>query len=117
MKNYSNASRVRFEELRGVAFGDISLAYTPIGDPYENPARAIDIFNDTDEPLLVSFDGVIPHIYCPAKSGRVYDFGANRQASSDQLEQAKYTQAYVTASADLPTEGGIFLGIIFASND
>lgn len=117
MKNYSNASQVRFEELRGVPFGDISLAYEPIGDPYENPVRIFDVFNDTDEALLISFDGVTPHIYLPAHSGRIYDYGSNRQANSDQLEQAKATQVSVTASSDLPTEGGVFLTVIYASND
>jgi hypothetical protein len=117
MKNYSNAARVRFEELRGVEFGDIGLAYFAIGDPYQNPIRIFDVFNDTDASLLISFDGVTPHIYMPAHSGRIYDYGSNRQANSDQLEQEKMTQAWVTASSSLPTLGGLFVTVIYASND
>jgi len=117
MKNYSNASRVRFEELRGIEFSDITSAYAPIDGPYLNPIRIFDVFNATDEPVLISFDGVTPNIYCPPNSGRIYDYGANRQANSDQLEQAKATQVYVTASDALPTEGGVFVTVIYASND
>lgn len=117
MKNYSYATRVRFESLIEIAFGDITDTYVAFGDPYNNPIRIFDIFNDTDEPIMISFNGINDNIYCPAHSGRVYDYAANKQANADQLEQAKFTQAYIKYYADAPTLGGVFLGAIYASND
>lgn len=117
MKNYSNASMVRFTELQGVAFGDITGGYTPLGNAFDNPARIIDIFNDTDQPVLISFDGINPNIYVPSHSGRIYDYGSNAIANSNKLEQAKGTQAYISYNNVAPTLGGVFLGFIYASND
>lgn len=117
MKNYSNATRVRFEILKTVAFGSITNAYVAFGTPYADPIRILDIFNDTDAPIVISFDGTNNNIYCPAHSGRIYDYAANKQSNADQLEQAKFTQAYIKYFAGAPSVGSVFLGSIYASND
>lgn len=117
MKNYSNASRVRFEVIRIATFDEITADFTTFGSPFGDPALLIDIFNDTDQPVVISDDGISSKVYLPSHSGRVYDFGANAQANSYQLAQAKETQIYISYYANAPTLGGVFLTVIYASND
>ena len=117
MKNYSNASRARFEPIRIIEGTSISADLVAFGAPYNNPARIIDISNDTDQPVVISFDGINENVYCPAHSGRVYDFGSNRQANSDQFDQPKETQLYVASFDADPSLGNVVVGIIYASND
>ena len=110
-----NAIRVAYEDLREAAFGAIGAAYAIVGTATQNPIRIITIVNDTDAPVVISFNGVDDHIYVPATSGFTYDYNANKQDPSGIFQQPSGTEIYVKRHAGAPTTGDLAITIIYAS--
>jgi len=78
----SNAAT--FEALTSLAFGSIGAGYSLLLTPSGN-LRYIEIQNDTDAPVVISFDvGVTDHWHIPLKEPRIFDvnaFGAYQLAA------------------------------------
>jgi hypothetical protein len=115
--SYSNASKVYFEPIRSITYADITDDLESFADPFANPVRIIDLFNDTDHSVYISFNGIDNHIYLPAHSGRIYDYAANKQAISYEFNQQKQTQLYITYVTDAPTLGAVYVTVIYGSTD
>jgi hypothetical protein len=111
----SNAQRVKFENIRSLAFGSITTSYVAVGDQVDNPVRMIAIDNLSNANLLVSFDGVNDHTVVPAISGRVFDYASNRVGPEDRLEQPVNTQVYVKREGGAPSSGSVYVTVMFAS--
>jgi len=111
---YENAQRMRFEELRSIAFGDISGVYAQVGTQLANPARIIKMINSTDVDITVSFDGVTDHdILTTNATGFVYDIGTNKSLSAPFFLDIG-SSIYVKGT---PTSGSVYVVVIYASSN
>ena len=109
------ALRVRFEDLRTLAFGSISGTYALVGSTFSNPIRLINIVNDTDAAILVSFNGVDDKIYVPGSVAVVYDYSANKSDIAGYMEQAVGEGVYIKQYSDAPTSGVVAVTAVYAS--
>lgn len=107
--------RIRFEELRSLAFGDISGSYAAVGDPLGNAARMIIITNQTNADMIISFDGVNDHLFVISSSAIVFDFASNRVAPVDQLEMPLGTTVWVKEASGAPSSGSVYVAVVYAS--
>jgi len=107
-------SKAAFAELQSLAFGSISGAYASIGSPLPAPARIIKITNYTNEPVLISIDGVTNHDFIAEKGFALYDVMSNKsQTSSEELAFPAQTQVSVKQLVGAPTSGSVYLTILY----
>lgn len=111
----ATAQRIRYEPLRSLAFGSIIGTYVGVGASFANPVRMLMIDNLSDSDLYISFDGVNDHAVIAAHSGKILDYASNRMAPADHLEQSVGERVYVKAISVLPTDGDVFVSVIYAS--
>lgn len=115
MSNSANAVRVAYEDLRSIAFGSISAVYAGVGAPFANPVRILKVTNLTDANLLVSFNGIDDKDVVAANGFYLYDYASDRSETAGTLEQPVGERLYVKSETDDPTEGSIYVTIIYAS--
>ncbi len=111
----TTSQRVRYENLRSIAFGSITGTYAGVGASFANPVRILMIDNISDADVYVSFDGVNDKTIVAARSGKVIDYASNRTEPIGQLEQSVGERVYVKVITTLPTVGGVFVSVIYAS--
>ena len=112
MASSSLAVRVLPEELRSLAFGDISGSYAALGDPLAHPARIMLFQNATDKDVLVSWDGVTDHMMVPVQSFILVDVGTNKGIGSE-FAVAQETQFYVKDTGVATTLGAVYLTVLY----
>ena len=107
--------RIRYEPLRSLAFGGISGSYAGVGTAFVNPVRILEIANNTDADLFISFDGIVDRDFIAAKTGKVLDYGTNRANTGGQLDQAMGDRVYVRQVSGAATGGAVYVTVIYAS--
>lgn len=108
----------KYEPIRSLPAASIlAMAYTEIGDPFENPSRIFKITNLTDAALFISFDGVTDHDIVGANSFTLYDYCSDRSEQGGTLEQAAGTQVWVREESTPATTGTVYVTTIYASNN
>lgn len=107
-------TRVKFEEVREVAFGSITSNYTAVGSPLTDHARIIRLNNQTDVQVYISLDGSINHIRMAANSFLLLDFSANK-IRDDGLFASVGTQFYIKEEAASAGSGSFWIEVISAS--
>lgn len=111
----ATSQRIRFENLRSLGYASINGTYAGVGSSFANPVRMLKITNISDADLYISFDGVNDKDVVPAHSGQVYDYSSNREEPVGQLAQSVGERVYVKVVSTLPTIGGVFVTVIYAS--
>lgn len=96
---------VKNEAIREVAFGSINATFTALGAVLAHDAFTVSMFNDSDQNIYVSTDGVTEHIKVAAQTGRVFDYKTN-----DMYRKAG-TQFSIKYDAGAPTTGGFWLEV------
>ena len=109
MANYALSVRMYPEVLRTLAFGSISGTYIGIGTPLENPSLQIVIQNWTDQPVMLSWDGINDHF--PLASGCAWDSDNTTNRAREQgLYIPQGQRFYVSLiGVTAPTSGAIYL--------
>lgn len=110
-----SAARVRFEPLRSLAFGSISGTYAGIGAPFSHPVRLIHVTNLTDADLFISFNGTDDHAVVSNNGFFLYDYSSNKSDQCGFLEQASGERVYAREIDGSPTEGSVYVTVIYAS--
>lgn len=111
-----SAVRVRFEEVRVLAFGLVLPAYTMVGLPFEHPIRLLKILNATDADVVISYDGVTDHDVIPALGFCLYDFASNKSSVGGHLEMPIGGAVYARQLAAPGTLGAVAVVCMYASN-
>ena len=106
-------TRVSFDEIRELDFGDISGTYASVGTPFADHVRLIDFNNGTNEDLYISFDGVTNHLRIRANSFKLFDLSANK-IRDDGLFIALGTQIYVKEVSASVTSGTFWVEVMSA---
>ena len=116
MGNLLSSNRIRFENLRILYAGSVSVFVpTAVGLPFANPVRMLKITNLTDANLLISFNGVDFHDVVTERGFCLYDYGSNKADQPGFLEQALGDRLYVQAITAAPTTGAVYVTVIYAS--
>lgn len=115
MSNLVSSVRVRYEPLRSIDFSGISTGYVSVGTPFTNPVRILKVTNLTDANVLVSLNGIDNHDVVSANGFFLYDYASNKANAAGLLEQPQGDRIYVKAEDDLPTEGNIYVTVVYAS--
>lgn len=111
----STSVKIRYEQLRSLAFGGISGTYAAVGAAFANPVRMLKITNLTDANLLISFDGVLDRDVISSSSVWIHDYGSNKANTGGQLDQAIGDRVYVKQASGAATSGSVYVTVIYAS--
>jgi len=106
-------TRVAFEEIRELDFGDISGTYVALGIPLTQHTRLISLSNSTDEELYISFNGTTNHLRLAHNSFKLFDLSANK-VRDDGLFIAAATQVYVKEVSSTPSSGSVWMEVLYA---
>jgi len=107
-------TRVRFEELREVAFGGIGAAYAAVGGSTSDHTRLVAFYNATDKDVYISLNGVTNHLRIASGSGQVLDLTANK-VRDDGLFVDLGTVFYVKRASGAPTSGTLWIQVMYAN--
>lgn len=113
----SRGIRVIPDALRTSLFGAIGAAYTAVGAVYTNPIRMLNINNDTNQAIIISYDGVTDHQYIPAQTGVVLDFCSNAAGGATFPFIAAGTTIYVKDNGVAPTSGLVAVSAYYCIGD
>jgi len=114
LPSYPTAVRVQFDALRSLAYTGISGTYAKIGTAFGYPARMIKIANNTNEDVIISFDGTNDNDYIPANGFVLYDYCANMTEMGGYFFQPLGTQVYVKEASSGPSSGSVYVTMIYA---
>ena len=106
-------TRVRFEELRELAFGGIGAAYVAVGGATNDHTRLVTFNNTTDTDLYISTNGVTNHLRVASRSGKVFDLTTNK-VRDDGYFVDKGTVFYVKRTAGAPSSGLLWIEVMYA---
>ena len=106
-------TRVRFEELRQLAFGAIGAGYVACGSATIDHTRLFTIHNSTDVDLHVSLDGTTTQMRVVTGEARVLDLTANK-VRDDGLFIPVGTIFWVKAVAGAPASGAFWIEVMYA---
>jgi hypothetical protein len=113
--NLLSSMRLRYENLRSLAFGSISGSYTGVGLPFTNAVRMIKVANTTDANILISFNGIDDMDILPAQTAQIYDIGSNKSDQAGNLEQSAGERVYIKQESSAPTSGTVYVAVMYAS--
>lgn len=99
------------EVLRSRDSATFTGSYQTLGTPLVNPCRLVKIVNDSDQDILISWDGTNDHDYVPAQSFALYDFTTNKSGDTP-LSVSAQTQFYVQGSSGT---GLVYLAAFYAN--
>ena len=103
----------KLDELRTIAFGDISAAYAAVGSASEHLIRIFCITNNTEGDMLFTTNNTRDELFVPAGCFKLIDVQSNMNAQFDD----KYvlpigTQFYVKQST-APVSGDVYIEFFY----
>ena len=103
-------ARLRYDQMRTVAFGAITASYAALGTPIDFSYRMFKITNNTDGDMLFSFNGTNDNMFVPAFSFTLYDIATNAPnvGQNDELVLDPTTQFYIKYST-APSMGAVWV--------
>ena len=110
---------VRFDSLRFVTAATIAGAtgaFVPIGTPLGHAMRVLHFINQTDQNMIISFDGTTSNIFLGAGSFALYDLTSD-QDGNESFRYQVGTQLYVTYATNSPASGEVFLVAIYGKGE
>jgi len=105
-------TRVKFDPVREIAFGDVSGTYATVGTPIADHVRILAFNNGMDEDLYISFDGVTDNLRIASNSFKLYDLSTNR-IRDDGLFLAVGTQIYVREVGSSVSSGDFWVEVMY----
>jgi hypothetical protein len=106
-------TRVVFDAIRELDFGDISGTYAAIGTPLSDHVRIISFSNGTDEAVYISSDGSTDNLRLRGNSFKLLDLSANK-IRDDGLFLPIGLQFYVKEVSSSPTSGSVWIEVLYA---
>jgi hypothetical protein len=112
---YTNAVNVNFEILREVAFGDIDATFTVIGTLFTHDIIYLDIYNGTNQDIILSKDGTNNAKRLPSGAIWVWDIGSNQWTVDKPALFKKGEGLYQKYASVAPTSGLLSLTAVYGS--
>ena len=107
---------MKAEPLRTIAFGSIGGSYAAVGTPFEHPSHIIHIQNNTDQEILISFDGVDDHEFLAEGSFVLLDISAN-MTRSEGFFFPKGMTVYVKEANAGPSIGNVYVSTYYGTDN
>ena len=104
-------NRVIIDTVRTAAFGSIGAAYSAVGAQIEDPIRIIYLFNNIDQPVWFSDDGVNNKFFLPTGGFLILDLTANK-VRDDGFFMPENGYWYVKHAGAAPASGNVFITLI-----
>lgn len=94
------STAIVFNPLISINSATFTGSYLAFGTGFTYPVRILHIINQSDEDVTISLNGgTTDHIFVPAGSFSLYDFGTNKGESAPALELAKGSPMVIKGSA------------------
>lgn len=106
-------TRVVFDTIRELAFGDFAAVYVALGPPTSDHVRLITINNSTNEEIYVTFNGVDHNLRVAPNGFKLLDLSANK-VRDDGLFLAAGIQISVRYVTTLGTSGSVWSEVMYA---
>lgn len=114
---------VRFDKVRGVAFGDITSGYVPLGflatpstpAPFTHAMRVLHFINGTNADVMISFDGVNDNIPVLANTFSLYDLTSDEDFD-ERFRYQNGTQIYIKYLS-APSTGTFYLVAVYGRGE
>lgn len=104
--------KVQYENIRLLAFGDISGTYAAVGTVLSHPARNVKFVNTTQGDMYFTMNNAVDQIIVPAGTAYVADYGSNKSDNDTQYVIAKGTQFYVK-QIEAPVSGAVYIEVYY----
>ncbi len=106
-------TRVIFDTIRTLAFGDFAGTYVALGTPLTDHCRLIQFSNSTNEDIFVSFNGTDHNLRIASNAFKLFDLSSNK-IRDDGLFIASGTQLYVRYVGSAGTSGNVWAEVMYA---
>jgi len=118
-QNSANAVRAEFDELREIAFGDISSTYALVGNTFDYSPRLIKIVNETNVGLYIAYDknymqGNLEQDMISAGGAFIYDIGSNKAVQGGVLSMPKLNGVWIKDRGSAATSGSVYVTVMYA---
>lgn len=94
---------VRFDSLRSIASSSITGTYQQVGGIFTHPMRLVKFVNNTNQDVLVSFDGTTDNDIIPANGFALYDMTTNAYVDLGRFVFQNRTPVFVKGTAGTGT--------------
>lgn len=106
-------TRVKFDAVRELDFGDISGTYAALGTPLGEHVRLIKFNSSLNTEAYVSFDGSTDNLRLVNNGFVLLDLSANK-VRDDGLFLAVGTQIWIKEVSSTPTSGSVWVEVLYA---
>jgi hypothetical protein len=107
---------IDWEPLRDISYVSMALTYVGVGAPMAYPIRLMKVYNQTDQTLFLSNDGLSDKDFIPANSQFIYDIGSNTSTQGGWLVMNAGARLYVRYPGTPPTLGGLLVAVIYGTD-
>ena len=106
------SSRVFFEPVKTLAFGDISGAYASVGAATTHEVRLVCITNNTEGDMYFTTNTAQDEMFIAAGSFKLFDLQANREKDAEKFVLEVGTQ-FSVKQIEAPTSGSVYVECIY----
>jgi hypothetical protein len=114
---------VRFDKVRGAAFGTITASYLPIGflsapataAPFTHAMRVLHFINGTNADVMISFDATNDNFPVLAGTFTLYDLTSD-QDNDERFRYQNGSQIYVKYLT-APTSGTLYIVAVYGRGE
>lgn len=109
--------KLQAEELKTLAFGDITDTYSVVETLYQNPVRIYHLQNLTNVNLVWSWDGITDNGVIAAGGFILLDITANKSLPEGQYlprNGATYIRSFTGSN---PISGSVYLTLLFGATN
>ena len=105
-------TRVIFDAVREKDAATITISYTPLGTPFTDNVRLIDINNSMDQEIYISFDGTTDHLRMAQNSFKLFDLSSDK-IRDDGLFLSVGTQLYIRFVGTTTSSGSVWAEVMY----
>ena len=106
-------ARAFFDEIRTLAFGGISAAYTDVGDPLEFMGRGVCFSNNTQGDMMFTDDVTKDKIFVAAGSFKLWDIQSSINPQFDDKYVIPIGTQFSVKQLSAPVAGSVYIEVIY----
>jgi hypothetical protein len=106
-------ARAFFDEIREIAFGDISGVYAPVGSPSDYPIRGFCISNNTQGDMMLTDDDTKDKIFVKAGGFKLWDVQSNINPQFDDKFVLPIGTQFYIKQLSAPVSGSVYIELLF----
>lgn len=108
--------RLKPEELRSLSFGGVSGTYAAVGTGFSHPIILLQIVNDLNADILISFFNEEDHVFLKAGSFILIDAAANKADPGGTRFFDKGTIIQVKQASGAASSGSVYVAAFYGAD-